>query len=361
MSGGVDSSVTAALLLNKGYDVIGITMKLFAPKTTDLSSQIERGCCNIDAVHRAESVCHTLNIPHYSVDLIDKFQKHVIDDFSDEYIAGRTPNPCVRCNAFLKWGSLLRKAELLERQYLATGHYARIDKVGDEYHLLRAENHDKDQVYALWGIPADALSKTLFPLGSLRKEKVREIASSLDLKSAQTPESQEICFIPGNDYAEFLRGYRPDFFTQLQPGDLIEETSEDVKKVGEHAGYPFYTIGQRRGLGGGFPDPRYVNRIDPQTNRVYIGTKERLFSKRFEVDQINWLIASPHSAIVAEVQIRYRSPAVPALIYPKDDSVGAIIEFEEPVEAITPGQSAVFFQSDRLIGGGRITIVADPN
>jgi tRNA-specific 2-thiouridylase len=358
MSGGVDSSVAAALLTQRGLRVVGLTMQLF-DRRTGSEDYPERGCCSLDAVHRAEAVCHTLKIPHYTVNLINDFKQYVIDDFVNEYIAGRTPNPCVRCNTFLKWGSLFRKAKMLGCNYLATGHYARIEHVGREVHLLRAGNPEKDQAYALWGIPRDLLPHTLFPLGTLRKEEVRRIASDLGLKSAETPESQEICFIPSGDYAEFLKQKRPDFFARLGPGELCEEGDESFKSVGAHRGYPFYTIGQRKGLGGGFPSPRYVLRLEAEQNRVIIGNKSRLFKVRFVVDQLNWLIADPTGKLRADVQVRYRSPAFPATLQPiaenkTSEKTKAIVTFDQPVEAIAPGQSAVFFQSDRVIGGGRI-------
>lgn len=354
MSGGVDSSVAASLLVREGYDVVGLTMKLFDHSTTGADPQSHRGYFNLDAVHRAEAVCHTLNIPHYSLDLMDDFKDYIINDFIIEYIEGRTPNPCVRCNAYLKWGTLLDEARLLGCDKLATGHYARIEQVGNEFRLLRAADSSKDQAYALWGTPVRKLSSTLFPLGSLTKERVREIAAQLGLKTAATPESQEICFIPEGHYAEFLKVHNPSFFESIRSGELVEEREDHLERVGSHPGYPFYTVGQRRGLGGGYPEPRYVLRVVPENNRVVIGERERLLERSFVADQLNWLIPVPQSTVRAEVQVRYRSGAAPASLRPEDICEGFIVEFDQPVEAITPGQSAVFFQGDRLIGGGRI-------
>jgi tRNA-specific 2-thiouridylase len=290
------------------------------------------------------------------LDLLSELQKHVIDDFVSEYIAGRTPNPCVRCNTLLKWGSLFQKAQMLECDYIATGHYARILSSDEDFQLFRAENPDKDQSYALWGIPRENLPKTLLPLGSLKKEEVREIATQLELKSAETPESQEICFIPDNDYGQFLRAAQPDIIDNLSKGDLIEETGTTVVRVGSHAGYPFYTVGQRRGLGGGFTEPRYVLRTEPKTNCVVIGTKEKLFKMQFIADQTNWLIDPPAAAIQSNVQVRYRSIASSAMLtlVSGAESNTVVVHFDNPVEAIAPGQSAVFYQGDRVIGGGRI-------
>ncbi len=363
MSGGVDSSVAAALLTRRGLRVIGLTMQLF-DRRTGAEDYPERGCCSLDAVQRAEAVCHTLNIPHYTVNMINDFKHYVIDDFVDEYITGRTPNPCVRCNTFLKWGRLFRKARMLGCRYLATGHYARIQHAGTETRLLRALNPEKDQSYALWGIPREELAYTLFPLGELRKQEVRRIAAELGLKSADTPESQEICFIPKGNYADFLREKRPDFFRNLGRGELCEEKDASLVPVGDHQGYPFYTIGQRKGLGGGFSSPRYVLRLDVELNRVVIGERYRLFKRRFVADQLNWLIFDPKGEIRADVQVRYRSPAFPAtvrILSGDESGAGERVEvtFDEPVEAVAPGQSAVFYQGDRVIGGGRILDVPE--
>ncbi len=366
MSGGVDSSVAAALLAQDGYEVVGLTMKLFDRTTTGSPVESQRGCCSIDALNRAAAVCRSLNIPHYSIDLIVEFNQYVIQDFINDYIEGRTPNPCVRCNAYLKWGSLFEKAKLLGCDFLATGHYARVVESGHEFQLRRASDPDKDQAYALWGIPLGKLSNTLFPLGSSKKTEVRKIASELGLKTAQTRESQEICFVPDGHYSQFLERHRPEFFESLNTGELLEQETNQLKKVGRHSGYPFYTVGQRKGLGGGFSEPRYVLRVHPESNQVVIGRKEELLERRFLVDQVNWLIPVPGGSIRAEVQVRYRSRAFPASISrikAGDDGLEdrLLVEFDQPVEAIAPGQSAVFFQGDRLIGGGRICEVLHRN
>lgn len=365
MSGGVDSSVTAALLKQKGYDVVGLTMKLFDNRTAASAGKIDRGCCNLDALQRAEAVCHTLKIPHYSLDLMGEFKQYVIEDFVEEYLAGRTPNPCIRCNTYLKWGFLFHKAEMLGCGKLATGHYARIEKRGDDVQLLRAQDPSKEQSYALWGIPKDKLDRTILPLGSFNKKSVRKFAAELGLKSAQTPDSQEICFVPDGHYAEFLRARRPEFFDDLESGELVQDEDGRLERIGEHPGYPFYTVGQRRGLGGGYPAPRYVVKVNPASNRVIIGPRERLFSKAFIVDQVNWLIPIPADPIKADVQIRYNSKAEPAAVIPGDaggSSSGeeCTVRFDQPIEAITPGQSAVFYiDNERLVGGGRIQTVLD--
>ncbi|MCX6640119.1 MAG: tRNA 2-thiouridine(34) synthase MnmA [bacterium] len=353
MSGGVDSSVAASILVEQGCEVIGFTMQLFDRKTLGGVPLSDRGCCNIDAIHRAEAVCHTLKIPHYTVDLRDDFKQYVITDFITEYINGRTPNPCIRCNTYLKWGSLFKKARLLGCDYLMTGHYAGIEQIAGEYQLHRALDPAKDQSYALWGIPRESLPFTLLPLGSLRKTEVRKIAAQVGLKTANTPESQEICFIPSGHYSDFILEQRPDLLSELQPGEMMEEG----QTVGRHQGYIHYTVGQRKGLGGGFKEPHFVLSVEPSSNRVVIGTRAKLQQRRFIVDQLNWLIPDPHVIREASVQVRYRSKATHAGLNFGNNAEELTVVFDEPVEAITPGQSAVFYQDRRVIGGGRIVWV----
>lgn len=354
MSGGVDSSVAAALLARQGYRVIGLTMKLF-DQGSALLPESHRGCCSLDAIYRAQAVCKALDIPHYSLDFRNDFDRCVIADFTAEYLAGRTPNPCIRCNTLLKWGLLFDKARALGCDYLATGHYAKIIDDGGEPHLLRAADPSKDQSYALWGIPRDRLACTLLPLGGLTKPEVRRIAAELGLKSAHTPESQEICFIPEGHYAAFLQSRDPGLASGFKPGEMLEEDENGLQAIGSHSGYPYYTVGQRKGLGGGFAAPRYVLRVEPASNRVIIGAKERLLEKNFRVDQVNWLIPVPDRPLQAQIQIRYRSPATNGTVIPYNDQ--CVVELDQPAEAVAPGQSAVFYQGDRVIGGGRIVEV----
>jgi tRNA-uridine 2-sulfurtransferase len=354
MSGGVDSSVAAALLIKAGYEVVGLTMKLFDQTSAHLPPD-HRGCCSLDAIYRAQAVCKTLEIPHYSLDFIHDFDQLVIEKFISEYLAGRTPNPCVLCNTLLKWGLLYDKARALGYEFLATGHYAQIVTEDGEPRLLRAADPAKDQSYALWGIPRDRLASTLLPLGLLTKPQVRLLAAELGLKSAQTPESQEICFIPDDNYPEFLKKRRPDQTASFISGQILEENCEGITVVGDHPGYAHYTIGQRKGLGGGFPEPRYVLRVEPESNQVIIGSKDRLLEKYFRVDQVNWLISPPANPVKAQIQIRYRAPSVTGMITPEGN--GDKIELDNPVEAIAPGQSAVFYHGNRVLGGGRIVEV----
>ncbi|RJP80909.1 MAG: tRNA 2-thiouridine(34) synthase MnmA [Candidatus Zixiibacteriota bacterium] len=351
MSGGVDSSVAALLLARDGYRVVGLTMRLFDQETAQLSPDTHRGCCSLEAVYRAQAVCRTLDLPHYTVNLVADFDRYVIGDFVAEYLEGRTPNPCVRCNTWLKWGLLFDKARALGCDYLATGHYAKIEVRGGETWLLRAEDRSKDQAYALWGIPRERLARTLLPLGGLTKSRVREIAAELDLRTARTPESQEICFIPDRDYGGFLARRRPDLPVE-QPGEMLEREGDTLRPAGRHRGYHHYTVGQRKGLGGGFDEPRFVLETDPRDNRVIIGRRGALAREAFTVDQPNWLIEPPAQPLPVEVQIRYRSPAVSGRVEPDGDRVR--VRLDRPAEAVAPGQSAVFFQGDRVLGGGRI-------
>ncbi len=353
MSGGVDSSVAAALLLRRGFRVVGLTMKLFAEQIHARSPIALRSCCNLDALHRAQSVCRTLDIPHYSLDMTSYFNDYVIEDFVSEYLQGNTPNPCVRCNTHLKWGVLFEKARAIGCDYLATGHYAQVKQISDEYQLLRASDSLKDQSYALWGIPTDRLAKTLLPLGDLSKTQVRKLAAELNLKTAHTPDSQEICFIPKGAYPEFVEEHSPIAARHSTAGEIYEEDhSGSLTRVGSHRGYLRYTVGQRKGLGGGYPGPRYVLRIEPDANRVVIGSKELLRRSTFWVDHTNWLIPEPEDSISCAVQIRYRADCVPGRVMRHQDRW--LVKLDDPAEAVTPGQSAVFYHGDRVLGGGII-------
>jgi tRNA-specific 2-thiouridylase len=353
MSGGVDSSVAAALLQRRGYRVVGLTMKLFAEQLNARTPVSLRSCCNLDALYRAQSVCRTLEIPHYALDMTSYFNDYVVEDFISEYLQGRTPNPCVRCNTYLKWGFLFEKARAIGCDYLATGHYAQVKRIADEYQLLRAYDTQKDQSYALWGIPPERLSKTLLPLGDLSKPQVRKLAAELNLKTADTPDSQEICFIPEGEYPEFLERHSPEAAQRFSPGELCEEDSTgQLKRVGSHSGYHRYTIGQRKGLGGGNPEPRYVLRVEPDANRVVIGKRELLRRSSFPVERPNWLIPEPEDSIRCEVQIRYRAESVPGRVIRQKDRW--LVQLDAQAEAVTPGQSAVFYQGMRVLGGGII-------
>ncbi|MBC8204211.1 tRNA 2-thiouridine(34) synthase MnmA [bacterium] len=345
MSGGVDSSVAAVTLQQMGYQVIGITMKLW-DMPADSPAPL-KGCCSQEDSYNAASVASKFGFPHYTLNLEAYFKREIIDNFISEYRAGRTPNPCVKCNASMKWGALWRKKEELGLDYIATGHYARIVNENDEPALLKAVDSSKDQSYALWAVPYERLADTLLPDGDFTKREIRRKAVEFGLSNAQRQESQEICFIPDNDYPGFLlkNGIR------LEPGEIVDI---DGIAVGEHHGYQHYTIGQRKGLGGGFKHPMYVFEIDPAQNRIYIGPKESIIYKRIEVSGMNWLTNDiPKSEFTAEVKIRYRDIGRKALVYPmKDDRCS--IYFPGGAEAPAPGQSAVIYFGDRVIGGGII-------
>lgn len=356
MSGGVDSSVAAALLVEAGYTVVGITMHLWDFEGVGGNIHHESGCCSLSAMNDARMVCHRLGIPHYVVDFRDTFRETVIQDFIHEYARGRTPNPCVLCNVAIKWKALLWKVESLGGHWIATGHYARVrwDDTRARFVLLRGVDKDKDQAYALWRLPQDALSKTLFPLGSAVKEWIREKARALDLKTAGKRESQEICFVPDNDYARFLweKGRVGGRFPPTFGPGPIEDTRGHI--LGYHRGVAFYTTGQRKGLGIATGRPMYVTRIYPERNTLQVGGWDDLLGSELIARDVNWIaVEEPMEPVRVEVQIRYRHMPAPALVFPEEH--GAVrVRFNAPQRAITPGQSVVFYQGDMILGGGII-------
>lgn len=346
MSGGVDSSVTAALLKEQGYDVIGIMMQVWpeyeAPKD-------EGGCCSLSAVEDARRVAQRLDIPFYVVNFQNLFQERVIDYFVDEYGKGRTPNPCIMCNQKVKFEALLRRALELDAEYVATGHYAQVFHDVDGRHIIKkGVDSAKDQTYAMWGMTQYQLKHTLLPLGKYTKEETRELAKKYNLAVHNKPDSQEICFIPDDNYGRFLKEHHPEM---VKPG-LILDT--DGNKLGTHDGLPFYTIGQRKGLGIAVGKPIYVVELDAKRNIVIVGENKDVFGAGLYADQLNWIsIPELTEPIEVEAQIRYNSPAAKATVYPAGDDRVKVI-FEDMQRAITPGQSVVFFQGDLLVGGGVI-------
>jgi len=346
MSGGVDSSVAGYLLREQGYDVIGVTMKVWPQ---DCISRAEDKCCGPQAVADARNVAHALGIPHYVVDEADQFERLVIDYFSSEYQAGRTPNPCVMCNEKLKFGNLWKKAEALGCDYIATGHYAIIEHHAGQAVLRKGADSRKDQSYFLFSLRQAQLQRALTPLGAMSKPDIREIARSLGLKVADKVDSQEICFVPGNDYKAFLRSHLGE--SEFHAGGIYDL---EGNFLAAHAGIEMFTIGQRKGLPGGSPQPRYVVDIDPETNRVIVGSADDLVSDGFEIDQVNWVsrtvLAEPREATV---KIRYSHPGTRATLYPLPEGC-ARIELHEPQKAVTPGQAAVCYDSDVVLGGGWI-------
>ena len=346
MSGGVDSSVAGYLLREQGYDVIGVTMKVWPQ---DCISRAEDKCCGPQAVADARAVAHSLGIPHYVVDEADQFERTVIDYFTSEYQAGRTPNPCVMCNEKLKFGNLWGKAEALGCDYIATGHYAIIEHHRDRVLLRKGVDPRKDQSYFLFSLRQPQLRHALTPLGTMRKPEIRKIARSLGLKVADKIDSQEICFVPGNDYKAFLRSHLGE--NEFHRGEIYDV---EGNFVGEHDGIELFTIGQRKGLPGGSAKPRYVVDLDAETNRVIVGDVEDLGCDEFEIDRTNWIARElPDEDVDATVKIRYSHPGTPATVTSLENH-RARIRLHEPQRAITPGQAAVIYDGDVVIGGGWI-------
>jgi tRNA-specific 2-thiouridylase len=348
MSGGVDSSLAAALLVEQGHRVIGATMKTFCYSE---NAGPTRTCCGLEGIMDARQVCQRLGIPHYVFDMEEAFTRSVVDDFVSEYAAGRTPNPCVRCNSNTKIPDLLRRARLLGADAIATGHYARMEQTGaGTARILRAHDARKDQTYFLWAIPREVVPHLWFPVGELAKPEVRAGARERSLATADKPESQEICFVPNDDYASFLAQRLGPEHPALNPGPMVNLAGE---VVGEHHGYARYTVGQRRGLGGGSRLPLYVIGVRAATNEVVVGTTAELQRRDLRLGDLNWIAEPPAEGDQVEVQIRYRAPAVPARVTQIDEAEAAIV-LEEPQRAVTPGQSGVIYRGDQLLGGGRI-------
>jgi len=343
MSGGVDSSVAAAMLVDQGFDVVGATMKLFC-HGDDIP---DRPCCSLDSINDARRVCESLGVPHYVLNLERPFGEDVIDDFVAEYARGRTPIPCVRCNTFTKFRDLLRKADAIDAQWIATGHYARV--VGGALH--RAADQAKDQTYFLWGIDRSVLSRMLLPIGEMTKAETRARARAMGLEVvAEKPESQEICFVPGGDYTAVLEQRLGMDAPALSPGPIV---LSDGTVVGHHDGFARYTIGQRRGLPGGYRQPMFVVDIRPHTRAVVIGPRDELLGHGVVARELNWLGTAP--AIGATVHIRVRHRAAPALAdIVRLDNDEIELALGEPVSAITPGQSVAIYDGERMIGGGVI-------
>jgi len=347
MSGGVDSSVAAAMLVEAGHEVVGVTMKTFC--YSDVPGH-GKTCCGLDGIADAKRVAVALDIPHYVFDVEEDFNRDVIDDFVSEYAEGRTPNPCVRCNSNTKFRDLLRRGEALGCDSIASGHYVRLEHAAAGPALLRGRDANKDQSYFLWGLPKEILPKLQFPVGDLTKDEVRDRARQLALATAEKPESQEICFVPTGDYRDLLEKRLSPVHPALQPGDLVDSAGT---VVGQHAGYAGFTVGQRKGLGGGFPEPMFVLSIRPESRQVVIGQHEELFNDTVEVGELNWLsAAAPEQGARVHVQLRYRAPHVPARVASVDERLQ--LELDEEFASVTPGQSAVVFDGERVLGGGRI-------
>jgi tRNA-specific 2-thiouridylase len=344
MSGGVDSSVAAALLVEQGYDVVGATMKLFCH---DDAAVPDRPCCSLESVNDARRVCERLGVPHYVLNLESAFGRDVVRDFVDEYARGRTPIPCVRCNTFTKFRDLVHKADAIDARWVATGHYARVH----DGRLLRGVDAAKDQTYFLWGIDRPVLDRLLLPVGTQTKAETRAVAHRLGLEVvAEKVESQDICFVPDGDHVAVLRRELGDEAPALRPGPLL---SEDGRVLGEHEGYARYTIGQRRGLPGGFAEPMYVLAIRPADRAVVIGPRAALLGRGVVAAGVNWLAEPRGVGARVQVRVRHRAALAPAeVVRASGDEIE--LALDEPVAAITPGQSLALYDGEQLLGGGFI-------
>jgi len=343
MSGGVDSSLAAALLVEQGWDVIGATMKLFC-YGDDVP---DRPCCSLDSIADARAVAHRLGVPHYVVNLEDRFSQSVIANFIDEYSRGRTPIPCVRCNSFTKFRDLLAHADSLGCDVIATGHYA----IVRDRKLFRGTDRSKDQSYFLWGIDPQVVARMVTPVGELTKSDTRAQARAIDLETADKPESVDICFVPDNDYVGVLEQHLPSNAPAFTPGAFV---TTDGKAMGEHDGFARYTVGQRKGLPGGRSLPLYVLGIRPDTREVVVGGADELFGHEVTLEECNWLDTPLVAGDRCQVQLRYRAEAVPGVVR-SNDGVRCVLDLEVPVRGIAPGQSGVLYSfEEQVLGGGVI-------
>lgn len=346
MSGGVDSSVAARLMLEAGWDCLGCTMKLFYNEDAGVAP--DRSCCSLDDVEDAKSVAFRLGIPHYTFNFSEDFRAQVMDKFARCYLSGRTPNPCMDCNQFLKFGKLLARARVLGCDCVVTGHYARIHETASGFRLEKGLDPQKDQSYFLYMLTQDQLAHVRFPLGELTKEEARTLAEQWGFRNAHKPDSQDICFVPDGDYAAAIRtitGKEPT------PGDFVDKQG---KVLGKHKGLICYTVGQHRGLGIDLPGKRYVTALDPITNTVTLGELEDLFTREAALEAVTWCAGTaPMEPVSCRVKIRYRHREQPATVYPGPGDTARVV-FEDPQRAVTPGQAAVFYDGDTVLGGGTI-------
>ncbi|HEY8396994.1 MAG TPA: tRNA 2-thiouridine(34) synthase MnmA [Flavihumibacter sp.] len=351
MSGGIDSTVTALMLHEQGYEVIGITMKTWDYASSG-SSKKETGCCNLDSFNDARMAAVHHGFPHFVLDIREEFGDFVIDNFVEEYLAGRTPNPCVMCNTHIKWRALLKRANALDCEYIATGHYANIHQHSNgRYYLSKGLDETKDQSYVLWGLQQDLLSRTMLPLGNYRKSEIRQMAHDFGYPElAKKAESYEICFVPDNDYRGFLKKKVEGLEERVNGGLFVDKTG---KILGKHKGYPFYTIGQRKGLDIALGKPVYVTDIYPDTNTVVLGDEEDLNRSLMQVTKINWVkYDGVEDGFEATTKIRYKDKGALSTLHPNEN--GVEVRFFEDVKGIAPGQSAVFYEGNDVVGGGII-------
>ena len=352
MSGGIDSTVTALMLNDAGYEVIGITMKTWDYASAGGNTKKETGCCNIDSFNDARMAAVQHGFPHYILDIRSEFGDFVIDNFVEEYLAGRTPNPCVMCNTHIKWRALLKRADALGCEYIATGHYAKIQQhQNGRYYISKAVDDTKDQSYVLWGLQQDLLSRTLLPLAPYKKTAIRQMALDYGYPElAKKSESYEICFVPDNDYRGFLKRRVDGLEEKVAGGNFMDKQG---KILGQHKGYPFYTVGQRKGLDITFGKPVFVTSINPEKNIVVLGDEEDLNQREMIVSKLNWLkYEGISNGLEAITKIRYKDKGTLSNLY--NHERGICVRFYEDAKGVAPGQSAVFYEGDDVIGGGII-------
>lgn len=350
MSGGIDSTVAAVMLHEQGYEVVGITMKTWDYATSG-GTKKETGCCSLDSINDARQVAVDLGFSHFIIDIREEFGNFVIDDFVNEYLAGRTPNPCVLCNTYIKWEALLKRADMMDCEFIATGHYAQLRNENSRYVISKGLDSNKDQSYVLWGVSQQCLSRTMFPMGKYHKPDIKQMARDMGyVEIANKSESYEICFVPDNDYRGFLKRQQPELEQKVAGGNFVNMQG---KVIGKHSGYPFYTIGQRKGLGVAFGKPMFVVEIKPETNTVVLGEETDLDRNGMWVGKLN---LQKYETIPADTRaitkVRYKHDGESSIISQVGDRIK--VEFMAPVSAIAPGQSAVFYEGDDMIGGGRI-------
>lgn len=351
MSGGIDSTVTALMLHDEGYEVVGITMKTWDYAASG-GSKKETGCCNLDSFNDARMAAVQHGFPHFILDIRDEFGDFVIDNFVEEYLAGRTPNPCIMCNTHIKWRALLKRADALNCDFIATGHYGNIHQHSNgRYYISKGVDETKDQSYVLWGLQQDLLGRTLLPLGKYRKSEIRQMALDYGYPElAKKSESYEICFVPDNDYRGFLKRRVDGLEQEVAGGNFVDK---EGKILGQHKGYPFYTIGQRKGLDIAFGKPMYVTNIIPETNTVMLGEEDDLNRHDMLVSKINWLkYDGITDGMEAITKIRYKDKGGLSNLYHHDK--GVLVRFYEDAKGVAPGQSAVFYEGNDVIGGGII-------
>ncbi len=351
MSGGIDSTVTAVLLHEEGWEVVGITMKTWDYATAG-GSKKETGCCSLDSINDARQVAVKLGFHHFIVDIREEFGNYVIDNFIDEYMAGRTPNPCVLCNTHIKWNSLLRRADMMDCEFIATGHYGIVNELDGRKYITRAKDRQKDQSYVLWGLSQECLHRTRMPLGGFTKPEVRQMAAERGFEElSMKAESYEICFVPDNDYRGFLRRNVDDLDNKVRGGQFVDTNG---KVLGQHEGYPFYTVGQRKGLGIALGEPMFVTEIRPEANTVVLGREEDLIRNGMMVGKttLQKYDRLPEGGLETVTKVRYRDQGTLATLKPVGNDIS--VEFHANVKGIAPGQSAVFYEGDDVVGGGII-------